>query len=122
MTIDGGGRVRVSIVCPFFNEAGIIENAIRVMLKQLATAPFTWELIVVNDGSTDDSPALAEAVARESAGLRVLAYARNRGRGHALRTGIMGARGDIIVTTEIDLSWGETIVHDLVAAMDRWPD
>jgi glycosyltransferase involved in cell wall biosynthesis len=52
----------------------------------------------------------------------VLGYARNRGRGFALHTGIMAARGDVIVTTEIDLSWGETIVSDLVAAMHRWPD
>ncbi len=36
--------------------------------------------------------------------------------------GILAARGNVIVTTEIDLSWGETIVHDLVDAMTRWPD
>jgi dolichol-phosphate mannosyltransferase len=115
-------RVDVSIVCPFFNEAGIIEHAIRQMLAQLATLPGRWELIVVNDGSTDESALLAEAVALENPRLRVLGYERNRGRGHALHTGIMAARGDVIVTTEIDLSWGETVVHDLVAAMARWPD
>jgi dolichol-phosphate mannosyltransferase len=115
-------RVDVSIVCPFFNEAGIIEHAIRQMLVQLETLPGRWELIVVNDGSTDESVELAEAVAHENPRLRVLGYARNRGRGHALHTGIMAARGDVIVTTEIDLSWGETVVHDLVDAMTRWPD
>jgi dolichol-phosphate mannosyltransferase len=115
-------RVDVSIVCPFFNEAGIIEHAIRQMLVQLETLPARWELIVVNDGSTDESPLLAEAVALENPRLRVLGYERNRGRGHALHTGIMAARGAVIVTTEIDLSWGETVVHDLVAAMQRWPD
>ncbi|HYN08795.1 MAG TPA: glycosyltransferase family 2 protein [Vicinamibacterales bacterium] len=115
-------RVDVSIVCPFFNEAGIIEHAIRQMLVQLETLPGRWELIVVNDGSTDESAELAEAVAHESPRLRVLGYPRNRGRGHALHTGIVAARGDVIVTTEIDLSWGETVVHDLVDAMTRWPD
>jgi dolichol-phosphate mannosyltransferase len=54
--------------------------------------------------------------------LRVLGYRDNRGRGYALRTGIAAARGDVIVTTEIDLSWGETVVHDLVDAMTRWPE
>ena len=115
-------RVDVSVVCPFFNESGIIEHAIRQMLAQLRTLPGTWELIVVNDGSTDDSAEIADAVAHENPRLRVLGYPRNQGRGHALHTGILAARGDIIVTTEIDLSWGETVVHDLVDAMTRWPD
>ena len=115
-------RVEVSIVCPFYNESGIIEHAIRQMLVQLRTLRASWELIVVNDGSTDDSAEIADAVAHENPRLRVLGYPRNRGRGHALYTGIMAARGDVIVTTEIDLSWGETIVHELVAAMDRWPN
>jgi dolichol-phosphate mannosyltransferase len=115
-------HVDVSVVCPFFNEAGIIEGAIRQMLLQLRTLPGTWELIVVNDGSTDGSRALAEAIAREDPRVRVLGYERNRGRGRALLTGIHAARGAIVVTTEIDLSWGETIVADLVAAMHRWAD
>jgi dolichol-phosphate mannosyltransferase len=115
-------RVDVSIVCPFFNEAGIIEHAIRQMLVQLESLPVRWELIVVNDGSTDESALLAESVALKHPRLRVLGYERNQGRGHALHTGILAARGDVIVTTEIDLSWGETVVHDLVAAMRRWPD
>ena len=115
-------RVDVSVVCPFFNEAGIIEQAIRQMLEQLRTLPGSWELIVVNDGSTDDSAEIAEAVAHENPRLRVLGYARNQGRGHALHTGILAARGNVVVTTEIDLSWGETVVHDLVDAMARWPE
>jgi len=115
-------RPDVSVVCPFFNEAGIIEGAIRQMLVQLRELQATWELIVVNDGSTDGSRELAEAIAGEDPRVRVLGYARNRGRGHALFTGIHAARGAIIVTTEIDLSWGATIVSDLVDAMQRWPD
>lgn len=116
------GAVDVSVVCPFFNEAGIIEHAVGEMIRQLEALPATWELIVVDDGSTDASRTLAEAVASGHERVRVIGYARNRGRGHALHTGIMAARGDVIVTTEIDLSWGERIVSDLVDAMHRWPD
>jgi dolichol-phosphate mannosyltransferase len=115
-------RVDVSIVCPFYNEAQIVEHAIRKMLEQLGALQGRWELIVVNDGSTDGSDAIARRVAAESQHIRVLGYPRNRGRGYALRTGIAAARGNIVVTTEIDLSWGETIVSDLVEAMRRWPD
>jgi glycosyltransferase involved in cell wall biosynthesis len=112
----------ISVVCPFYNEAGIIEQAIRQLLRQLGTLGEEWELIVVNDGSKDGSEKIARRIAEQHPKLRVLGYTHNRGRGYALRTGIDAARGDIIVTTEIDLSWGETIVHDLVKAMRERPD
>lgn len=114
--------MKVSVVCPFYNEAEIIEQSVRQMLKQLSSLNDEWELIVVNDGSTDESETIVEQIAWESPHLKVLGYPFNRGRGHALRTGIAAARGDVIVTTEIDLSWGENIVHELFAAMKRWPD
>lgn len=110
----------VTVVCPFYNEAKILEWAIRQLLARLETLDAEWELIVVNDGSVDGSWDVARSIQHPR--LRVLGYERNRGRGHALRTGIAAARGDIIVTTEIDLSWGEDIVHELLAAMRRWPD
>jgi glycosyltransferase involved in cell wall biosynthesis len=115
-------RVDVSVVCPFYNEAGILENAVRHMLGQLESLRGTWELIIVNDGSTDESSAIAKRLAGTDARLRVLGYAHNRGRGHALRTGIAAAGGDIIVTTEIDLSWGDRIVHELVDELRAHPE
>lgn len=114
--------MKISVVCPFYNEAEIMEDAVRQLLGQLGSLDGEWELIIVNDGSTDGSGQIAERLARASPRLRVLGYPHNRGRGYALRTGIAAARGDIVVTTEIDLSWGERIVHELVAAMGRWPD
>jgi glycosyltransferase involved in cell wall biosynthesis len=112
----------LSVVCPFFNEAGILEHAIRTLLARLRMLDATWELIVVNDGSTDGSGGIAERIARDAPQLRVLGYRYNRGRGHALRTGIAAAQGDIVVTTEIDLSWGEDIIHDLFAEMRAHPE
>jgi glycosyltransferase involved in cell wall biosynthesis len=112
----------ISVVCPFYNESGILEHAVRTLIDRLSTLDGTWELIVVNDGSTDGSGEIAEKLAAEFPHLVVLGYRHNRGRGHGLRTGIAAARGDLIITTEIDLSWGDTIVHDLVQALRDWPD
>ncbi|MCG3160945.1 MAG: Undecaprenyl-phosphate 4-deoxy-4-formamido-L-arabinose transferase [Acidobacteria bacterium] len=112
----------ISVVCPFYNEAEIIESAVEKLLAQLSSLDAEWELIIVNDGSTDGSEAIAQRLALRDSRLRALGYRFNRGRGYALRTGIAAARGEIIVTTEIDLSWGERIVHDLFDAMRSWPD
>lgn len=111
-------RVDVTIVCPFYNEGQILGAAIETMLDHLEEhLEGSWELVVVNDGSTDDSAAVAEKISIEHPKLRVLGYRFNRGRGHALRAGINQALGDIIVTTECDLSWGEDIVERVVKAM-----
>lgn len=112
----------ISVVCPFYNEAEIIEQAIQQLLQQLESLSGEWELIVVNDGSTDNSGQIAQQIAKDCPNLRVLGYPFNRGRGYALRTGIAAAQGNIIITTEIDLSWGETIIQDLIGAMRKWPD
>jgi dolichol-phosphate mannosyltransferase len=112
----------LSVVCPFYNEAEIIESAIEQLLARLSSLDVEWELIVVNDGSFDGSEAIAQRLATRDPRLRALGYRFNRGRGYALRAGIAAARGEIIVTTEIDLSWGENIVSDLLEAMQSWPD
>jgi glycosyltransferase involved in cell wall biosynthesis len=112
----------ISVVCPFYNESGILEHAVRTLMERMQSLDGTWELIIVNDGSTDGSDEIAARLAAEYPGLQVLGYPYNRGRGHALRAGIAVARGELIITTEIDLSWGDTIVQDLVAALRASPD
>lgn len=115
----------VSVVCPFYNEAEGLEHAVRQMLEQLCALEGEWELILVNDGSTDDSGAIEARLARlaaESPRVRILGYPENRGRGYALRTGITAARGELVVTTEIDLSWGARIVHELVRELREHPE
>ena len=123
MTNPGQGTtVDVSVVCPFFNERKIIREATTRLLDRLAGLSQSWELVLVNDGSTDDSGDVVRELAAAHPQLRLIEYASNRGRGFALRTGIAAATGDVIITTEADLSWGENIVHELVAAMEEWPD
>lgn len=112
----------ISVVCPFYNEEAILAASIDLMLENLKTLEDDWELIVVNDGSLDGSLEIARHKETESDQLRVVSYEVNRGRGYALRTGVAAAKGDIVVTTEADSSWGDRIVHDIVAAFKEHPD
>jgi len=107
--------MKVSIVCPFYNENAIIENAARNMTKNLRKSGLDWEFIAVNDGSTDDSLELIEKIFKEEPKrTKIISYSYNQGRGYALKRGIDDATGDLIITTEIDLSWGETVIQDIV--------
>ena len=112
----------ISVVSPFHNEALIIEASVRLMMTNLESLPGEWELIVVDDGSTDHSLEIARGLEKEFAQLRVLSYPTRRGRGYAIRQGVAQARGDIVVTTEIDSSWGDEIVSRIVAEFDKHPE
>jgi|SRR3989304_1497794 len=114
--------MKVSIVCPFYNENAIIENAARNMTKNLRKSGLDWEFIAVNDGSTDDSLELIEKIFKEEPKrTKIISYSYNQGRGYALKRGIDDATGDLIITTEIDLSWGETVIQDIVDKFIREP-
>ena len=112
----------ISVVCPFYNEEKIVAASVRLMQQNLASLPEEWELIVVNDGSTDRSLEIVQALQGENPRLRVVSYPLNRGRGFAIRSGVGAARGRIVVTTEIDSSWGDDIVHRIVDGFTQHPD
>ena len=114
--------LRLSVVCPFYNEERIIERAALAMHARLSDVfGDQFELILVDDGSTDRSLDVVTATLEGAVSTRVISYPHNQGRGRALKTGIDAARGDIVVTTEADGSWGEDIVERLVAALDAAP-
>lgn len=117
--------LRVSVVCPFFNEQAVIaETAVAMAARIAAAFGDGAELILVNDGSTDDSLqiALDSLKAANAQNVRVFSYPNNQGRGRALKTGIDAARGEVIVTTEADGSWGYDIVERLVERLETKPD
>jgi len=109
----------VSVVCPFYNEEIILAKAIDLMIANLQSLEEEWELILVNDGSLDTSLSIATEKASRDQRVKVVTYANNQGRGHALRKGIDAAQDDIIITTEIDCSWGDDIVLRLTAELDK---
>jgi dolichyl-phosphate beta-glucosyltransferase len=79
----------------------------------LAARPASFKIIVVDDGSADDTVALVTALARELPGLRVLCSPANRGKGHAVRLGMLAATGRICLFSDAD---GSTPIDELAAA------
>ncbi len=82
--------MHLSLVIPAYNEAARLGPTLACAQAYLAQQPYTSEVVVVDDGSTDDTG----AVARASGGVRVLRHAPNRGKGYAVRAGLLAAQGE----------------------------
>ncbi|MFX0140693.1 MAG: glycosyltransferase family 2 protein [Candidatus Hodarchaeota archaeon] len=109
--------MKISVVCPFYNEELILKKAIEGIIDNLKSLDHDWELIIVNDGSIDNSYNIADKTVKKSKlgeKVKIISYDFNQGRGYALKKGIENSNGEIIITTEIDLSWGDKIVHQIV--------
>ncbi len=97
--------VDLSIVAPMFNEEENVGETARRVREAIAGFGGSWELVIVDDGSTDRSRARAEAEAARDPHVRVVGYTPNAGRGRALRTGFAAARGRFVVSVDFDLSY-----------------
>ncbi|HEY8266999.1 MAG TPA: glycosyltransferase family 2 protein [Steroidobacteraceae bacterium] len=101
-------RPLVSIVLPAYEEASILRDHVVELLEYLKTLNrrFRFEIIIVNDGSRDQTGAIATQLAIEFDGVRVFHHPRNFGLGQALKTGFAQCRGQYVIVLDIDLSYG----------------
>ena len=104
----------LSIVIPAYNEAGRIVSSLEAIQDYVREKDFPVEMIVVDDGSTDNS---VEIVSRQ-AGIRLLRNERNRGKGFSVRHGVLEAQGELILFTDADLSAPIEEADKLLAAME----
>lgn len=103
MSSDRGTSVQLSVVMPAFNEAQRITPSLERLVTYLDTQRIDGEILVVDDGSSDDTAAVATRALRGRPG-RVVRDAENRGKGHAVRRGVLEARGRWVLMTDADLS------------------
>jgi glycosyltransferase involved in cell wall biosynthesis len=104
----------VSIVLPCFNEAENVAEAVRLASLAGRRAARAYEIIVVDDGSTDDTLAIASALAAGDPSVRVMVHERNLGYGAALRSGIEAARQPWILLTDADRQFDLTQLEDFL--------
>lgn len=95
---------KYSIVIPAFNESGRIPATLDAVIGCVRANSWDAEIIVVNDGSTDNTAEIVRNIARHASELRMIENLGNRGKGYAVRNGVLHALGDIIMFTDSDLS------------------
>ena len=105
----------ISIVVPVFQEEATIEAVVR----RVNSLDFDTEIIVVDDGSTDDTPQIAKRLAGELQRVYLFRHEHNRGKGAAVRSGIAASRGDIVVIQDADLEYDPADIPRLVDPLRR---
>ena len=115
------GKPLVSLVIPAYNEASIVQQNLGVLCDYMKSLEhkYDWEMVVVNDGSKDDTSLLAKAFAVDRPNVFVLDHVVNFGLGQALKFAFNECRGDYIVTVDMDLSYSPDHIERLVDTLRK---
>jgi dolichol-phosphate mannosyltransferase len=110
-------RPRYSVVAPIFNEEGNIPLLLERIQKVMDSTGETWELILVNDGSTDRSAEMMDEAAQHDLHIRTIHFARNFGHQTAVTAGIDHASGEAVVLIDADLQDPPELILEMI---ERW--
>jgi undecaprenyl-phosphate 4-deoxy-4-formamido-L-arabinose transferase len=116
------GSPEISVVIPVLDEEQTLEDVYRQSVATLDAMGRSYELIVVDDGSTDGTWRILERLHADDPHLRAVRFKRNFGQHPAMHAGLVRARGDIVVTMDADLQNAPADLPKLVAAVDAGSD
>lgn len=111
----------ISVVVPAFNEERRLPSAIDQLTAYLAAIPFAAEVLIVENGSVDRTPEIGDEAAATDERFRSL-HLRSRGKGRAVREGVLAARGQMILFCDADFSMPVEGISDLIAAVKDQAD
>jgi dolichyl-phosphate beta-glucosyltransferase len=111
--------VYLSVVIPAYNEQERLKRAVPEIVDYLRGKKLTFEIVVVNDGSSDNTAGTAEELAKTYPMLRLLTLSPNRGKGGAVRAGMLAAQGRYVLFTDADQSTPIGEVDRLLAKLEQ---
>lgn len=103
---------KISLIIPAYNEAEIIADTIAQALEMLRRRFSDYELIIADDGSTDGTKEIVRQINEPA--LRLVSYTPNKGKGCAVRQGMLVAEGNYVAYTDADLAYGTEAVGDII--------
>ena len=112
----GVDELDVSIVLPVYNEKGHLNEEIDRIRAAMDASEFSYEIIVIDDGSNDGSGDALRAIE----GIRLIQFLTNRGSGSARKYGTRAARGRVVVWTDVDMSYPNDLIPELVRELEGY--
>ena len=118
--MDSSGHIEISVVVPVFNEERNLPILISKLVQVLNPLGLSYEMIFVDDGSSDGSRRILREMASQYPSLRIIGLKENRGLSTALLAGMKEVRGDTIVTLDSDLQNDPEDIPRLLSYLDRY--
>ncbi len=112
----------LSIVIPMFNETENVKTTLKRVEEALASFKGDYEIVAVNDGSTDNTLQVLQEIATQNKKIKIVSYPRNIGRGMALRRGFQASEGEFVVSIDADLSYDPKYINDFIEVFQQEPD
>jgi len=109
----------LSLVVPCYNEARHLRASVRAVVEVLELGPWSWEILFVDDGSSDETRALIAEICAADRRCRYIFHETNRGRGAAFKTGFASTEGRVTGFLDIDLEVHARYIPSLVTEIDR---
>ena len=119
---DEVSHPEISIVIPAYNECARIESTLARVLACVDERHWDAEVLVIDDGSTDETPAIVQRWMRDHSRLHLVKNPGNRGKGYSVRNGLLQAAGNIVMFTDADLSAPMEEAERLFATLNEGAD
>jgi glycosyltransferase involved in cell wall biosynthesis len=116
-SIDKNPSHTISVILPCYNEEAILEENFKIINDYLLNSSYNYEILIINDGSSDRTGELANELEKKIEHVRVIHHPCNLNLGRALQTGFQNSKGDILVVMDIDLSYSVNHIEMMVNKM-----
>ncbi len=108
--------MRLSIIMPAFNEEKTIAKVLQALIQEL---PKVYEIIVVDDGSTDQTAKIAETLGQQYSQIKLIRQPKNQGKTAALRTGFAASTGEIVLVQDADMEYDPNDIPGLIDPIEQ---
>jgi glycosyltransferase involved in cell wall biosynthesis len=116
MDVSADPQLDVSVVLPVYNEKGHLRDEVQRIRVALDASPYSYEIVVVDDGSDDGSGEQLRAID----GIRLIQFSQNRGSGSARKAGTHAARGRVVVWTDADMTYPNHEIPQIVKELEGY--
>jgi dolichol-phosphate mannosyltransferase len=111
-------ELSLSVIIPVFNQQKKITHSIKAIKQAVELWFSNYELIIVNDGSTDNTLTFLKGISLTDERIHILSYTPNRGKGYAVRQGVLHSHGDVVMFLDGDLDIAPDSIKDYVESLN----